>query len=413
MILFQSYRLLTHVGKVFRRLPFSILMMTFTFTSLVSQDALDIKAWLEIRKGSLESQIRGVANNTFNPSWIRELEFRTETEDFLLDKEEYLLRYRPTMPGVRKAQSRLIDVSRQEWDINTLKFQNDINRYLLDELFRIRKVVQDLAIQQALLELYKDEQKLISRLLLDGQYNTKDLIQVEADLQEISSDIHKNELRVNTLTQNGILPATDQIISIDKLTIQMATNGLQQLGRLDDVEDAFEIAKIDAEIGLEKAEEKRIFDYIQLRYNGPHSDLLREKIAVGIGVEIPHSSDQKLRIEELRVEQMILEQVIHQQRMLDSMELAMDIIDLQLLLETWRYEDQAIADQETSLDRFSNRGIDIKFDAPELILYQKERILKSKLAQVNLENDIYEKYLDILEQTVILGENRILIYILE
>ena len=104
------------VGKtIFTRKGIALMILMLTLLQpQYSQDTLDLKEWIGIRKENMEKQISGGLENSFQPSWVRELEFRTETEDFLLEKQEYLLRFRPSSPSVRQAQSRLVDASLQE-----------------------------------------------------------------------------------------------------------------------------------------------------------------------------------------------------------------------------------------------------------------------------------------------------------
>ena len=243
--------------------------------------------------------------------------------------------------------------------------------------------------------------------------NLKDLIQIDKDLAEIEEDIFQSELRLEALGEQSFRPNTSQIISIKNLASQFENFRSSGQPNIDDLEHIFEMEKINAEIELEKAEERRIFDYIQLRYNGPHSDLLKEKIALGIGIEFPHSSDQKLRLEELRVEQLILEQEMSQQQKLDSLEMAENFKELKYLLDQWLYQEKLIRKINDDVSIFNQSQLDIASNPPELILYHKKQLVDIQIDHLELENDIYDKYLDILEKTLILSEPTFLSYILE
>ena len=390
----------------------SLLLVGVCITFLQSQDKMDIRDWIEGRRSLLSSSTGEIEGNAFKPSWIRELEFRTETEDFLIDKQEYLIRFRPTYPGERNAQSNLIKVSKEEWDINVLNFENDLNRYLLDELLVIRQVNEKISLLTELLQVYEDQKQLISDQLYSGKFNLKDLSQIDGDIRTIKSQINQHQLRVDILSQKNILPDTDQLLSIQNISQQLTQQDLLQQSSINTEERNFELRKVEAEIEMEKIEAGRIFDFIQLRYNGPHNDLLRERMAVGVNIQLPNNGRQKLSMEELRVEQLLRQQELDQQQLLDSIRLTGELDDFTLLIRQWDYNAAVIEQADSELKQLINKGINIEFENPDIILYEKEQLLKLRENQIELEGDIYQSYFDLLERTTILGENRFYSFII-
>lgn len=392
--------------------------LSFTFFILVlgvlpGQELLDIRNWIEARKSHLTLSIQDRGEKKFNPSWIRELEFRTETEDFQIDKQEYLLRFRPTYPGERNAQSDLINATREEWDINQLNFQNDVNRYLLDELFIIRNINEETEILTALLQVYEDQKQLISDQIYLGKFNLKDLSQINGDIRKVKSDINDLQLRIDILKQKNLLPDTEQLITIEELSGQLIQQDFTQQPTINGTERDFEVRKVEAELKLEKIEDGRIFDFIQLRYKGPHNDLFRERVSLGINLQLPNNARQKLRTEELKVEKLIRKQEYDLHQKLDSIRLSRELDEFTLLIRKWDYNNNIINQQDSELNNLVNKGISIEYDNPDIILYQKEQLLRLRQDQLDLERDIYQLYLDLLERTTILGENRFFSFILK
>ena len=351
--------------------------------------------------GSLE-----IDQNTFNPSWIRELEFRTETEDFLIDKQEYLIRYRPSLPNERRAQSKLIEVSREEWGINRLNYENDLNRYLLDEFLVIRQINEEIKLLRELTQIYQDQRLLIRDQIYEGKFNIKDLHQIDNDLRRIESKIAEYQLRLDLFQQYEILPDTDQLVSIEEISSQLKEQDLSGLPSVDQIERSFDLRKTAAEIELEKVEGGRIFDFVQLRYNGPHSDLLSERLALGVNIQFPGNSRSKLRMEELRVEQLIRQQEYDLEQQLDSIRLTRELDEFTILLRKWDYNQKVINQNSNELNDLLNKGINLAYENPDVILYQKESLIKLKQEQLELEEKIYNLFLDLLERTIILGENK-------
>ena len=54
---------------------------------------------------------------------------------------------------------------------------------------------------------------------------------------------------------------------------------------------------------LEVAEKNQIVDFVQIRRSGDPSELLKEKISLSLGIQLPLKGSHKLKIEELEVEQ--------------------------------------------------------------------------------------------------------------
>ena len=385
----------------------------FMLSTLTAQEKLDIRDWLETRKTNMTSIIQNIEAEEFSPSWIRELEFRTETEDFQIDKQEYLIRFRPTYPGERNAQSNLINATREEWGINQLNFNNDVNRFLLDELLIIRKINEETEIFNAILQVYEDQKRLITNQINTGKFNLKDLSQIDREIRNVKSDINAHQLRIDIIKQKNILPDTDQLISIEDLSDQLVQQDLIQEPSINKTERGFELRKVEAEMELEKIESGRIFDFIQLQYRGPHNDLFRERVSLGMNFQLPNNARQKLRKEELKVEQIIRQQEYNLQQKLDSMRLLRELDEFTLLVRKWDYNNDIINQQESELNSLINKGISVEYDGPDIILYQKEQLLSLKQDQLELESDIYQLYLDLLERTTILGENRFYAFILK
>ena len=404
---------LPHIRIKYVKIILTLVICVCVASILKSQEKMPVREWIDKRKGEMTSDIMKLEGDEFNPSWIRELEFRTETEDFLIDKQEYLVRFRPTYPSERKAQSNLIEVSRQESDINQLNFQNDLNRYLLDELIVIRQINEEMELLNDLLQVYQDQKLLIGDQIYNGKFNLKDLSQIDGEIRELEGDINENQLRIDLLLQRNILPDTDQLIPIEDLSIQLAQQDFTQQATINSAERDFEIRKVEAEIEIEKIESGRIFDFIQLRYNGPHNDLLSERLSFGLNIQLPNNARQKLRMEELKVEQLVRQQEFDFQQKLDSIRLSRELDEFTLLIRKWNYNKDLIEEQEIELNKLINKGLNIEYDDPEIILYQKEQLLKQKQNQLNLEEDIYQSYLDLLERTTIIGENRFYSFILQ
>jgi tetratricopeptide (TPR) repeat protein len=373
--------------------------------ALAAQDTLAVADWLEQRAGAL----RAIATNggaDFRPGWVEEIEIRTETDEFDLDRQEYLVRLSPSTPRIRRAQARLMDITRQELNIDQRDFQAEITQYVLEELFEIDRLQKALALQEQLLIVLQDEQTFITNSVGEKGYNLKDLIQVEEAIAKLQRVIQTNRAQLATLTEEEALPATDQLLSVPALAARLLrTTWAGRSGRV--VNDQLNMAQVDAEVALEKAEQYRFIDFLQLRYNGPHDDLLQERVSVSLGVELPTSASRKLKLEELSVEKLILEQKITHRRTLDSLQVANRLKTLQKQINNWRLLTQDIDRQVARLDRLRATGVDAAYQSPDLFLFLQETILKEQLDRLDEATDVYRIYLALLDDAEVFFQENI------
>ena len=373
--------------------------------SLAAQDTLAVATWLEQRAGSL----RAIATNgggDFRAGWVEKLEIRTETDEFDLGRQEYLVRLSPSTPRIRRAQARFMDITRQELNIDQRDFQAEITQYVLEELFEIDRLQKALALQEQLLVVLQDEQAFITNSVGEKGYNLKDLIQVEEAIAKLQRTIQTNRTQLATLMEGGALPATDQLLSVPALAARLLlTNWAGRSGRVSS--DLLKIAQVDAEVALEKAEQYRFIDFLQLRYNGPHDDLLQERVSVRLGFELPTSASRKLKLEELSVEKLILEQKITHRRTLDSLQVENRLKTLQKQINNWRLLTEDIDRQAARLDRLRATGVDAAYQSPDLLLFLQETILKEQLDRLDEAAVVYRSYLELLDDAEVFFQENI------
>jgi hypothetical protein len=385
-----------------------ILLLLFVLIgrhTLAAQDTLAVASWLEQRAGSL----RAIATNgggDFRPGWIEEIEIRTETDEFDLGRQEYLVRLSPSTPRIRRAQARLIDITRQELNTDQRDFQAAITQYVLEELFEIDRLQKTLALQEQLLAVLQDEQTLISNSVGEKGYNLKDLIQVEDAIAQLQRKVQENRIQLETLVENEALPATGQLLSVPALAARLLlTSWAGSSGPV--FSDQLNIAQVEAEVALEQAEQYRFIDFLQFRYNGPHDDLLRERVSVSLGFELPTSASRKLKLEELSVEKLILEQKIAHRRTLDSLQVENSLKMLQKQIGNWRLLTQDIDRQAARLDRLRATGVDAAYQSPDLLLFLQETILKEQLDRLDKAAAVYRSYLELLGDTEVFFQENI------
>lgn len=371
-----------------------LLLMLTSGRYLAAQDTLAVADWLEQRASSLRS-IATTGGGDFRPGWVEEIEIRTETDEFDLNRQEYLIRLSPSTPRIRRAQARLMAVTRQELNTDQRDFQAEITQYVLEALFEINRLQKTLALQGQLLLVLQDEQTFITNRIGEKGYNIKDLIQVEEAIAKLQRTMQTNRTQLATLSEEGAIPATDQLLSVTTLAARLlGPEWNKRSAQM--INEQLDLEQVDAEVALEKAEQYRFIDFLQARYNGPHNDLLQERVSVSLGFELPTSASRKLKLEELRVEKLILEQKISHRRTLDSLRVESSLKTLLKQINNWRLLAQDIDRQVSRLDRLRSSGVDAAYQSPDLFLFLQETLLKTQLDQLNEAADTYRNYLELL-----------------
>lgn len=371
---------------------------------LLGQSSLSIQEWFEQRKAQWTSGITKEEFTDYRPSWIRELELRTETDEFILDRQEYLIRFRPTMPRERNAQKDLIEVSRKELELEKLDFERKLNRVILDEFLLIWKTKAQLSIKEELLVLLEDQKKIIEGKLEEKKFNLKDLSKAEQEIRDLQEDVFVDKLNIEKWSSKSDLPEVEKMVSPQELMNRLNSGYITGSDPFEVASMQFEKDKINAEIELEKAEESRIFDFFQIRYDGPHSDILRERISMGISLQLPYSSSKRLRQEELLLEQILNDQTFEYEKRLDSIELVMDLKKIDGLLKQGNFKEDQIKKQSEEIQLLIQYGLDEEYNSPELILFKKEQLVKSRLKLLDTYNDLYNQIFDLLSDYLLLDQ---------
>jgi len=378
-----------------------LFLMLFWLQPMPAQTRLDISNWLNTRLQPLESPVQSAANASFRPSWIEEVEIRTETEDFEWRKQEYLVRFRPSTPRIRRAQSRSINLSRQEIDLHRNDFRAEATHYLLEELLHIYYLQGRATLHDELLQLYRDEEKLLQKMLAEEKQSIKDVLEVEAKIQQLTLDKENDTYLLEQLAVRQNLPATEQLISMEKIALQLNAVNWTAI-KSGDREDLLALSQIDAERELEEAEQNRLIDFAQVRYNGPHSDIWAERLAVSLAFELPYSASRKLKLEELEVEQATLREEVAQQKALDSLQIHTLLRTLRLNLDKRNRLQQLLTQRQKQYDQRLQSTADLAYESPESYLMQQKILLELRLELLDIATDIYDNYFKLLEESGLL-----------
>ena len=284
--------------------------------------------------------------NDFQTSWIDGVDIRTETDEFEFGRQRYLFRLSPNTPKIRAAQSKLHQLYIKKAALQETLLRKDFIEIAYQEVLDYYEIYQKLAFKSNLLVILKDQEKVLSKLTQLSNESLKDWVKVQRDITQLEVDIYKEEETLKTWNKSGL-------IEVDWKDLLPAPEVLSHLYKNDD--EKFQLQAISYDVdnliiereeALEKAEQKKLLDFFQVEYRGPHSDFLEEKVSLTAAFRLPFSSNRQLKMEEIAIEKDMLQQERRAEKLLDQYEARaqtnrIDLLIKELVFTKKQFEDAA------------------------------------------------------------------------
>ena len=370
----------------------------WNFTFVVAQNGLSSTAFLALAEQqtavqNARQQTEFQANQDAELPWLQELEFRTETNDFLWRQQEYAVRLTPNTKRQRTAQKEyhqaITELSRTEQEL-VLKNALFIRYEWLVNWLEIEQQISD---KLALKVIYKDKLTIAKRSVDDLDFEVTDLVKAEEDLLEIEAEIAelqtKKERLLNAfqyLTNDNATPQFDKnsIITMDKIRNKMTVQLSDSLNSLALERRQNRIAILEKETEIELSEINNPISYTQLKVGG-NGNNFQEFVSVGIGVKLPLKGDKKLDLNQLALEKLeesgeyeiLKEKLTYEQQ--ELVERVNQLIAQQQFLQNQLQNSQAVFVLEKLLETDGSNPSDI-LDLKEIILKKEQ-----KIEEINLE----------------------------
>ncbi len=377
---------------------FSILILSLWYLSIswtFAQTTFDVQAYIKERVNQLDNiPARSYQNTAFQASWVDGMDFRTETDRFNFNRQRYLFRLSPNTPKIRKAQTNLHQLYLKKADLQQTLVKKDFIEIAYEEVLTFYEAFRKLKLKEDLLIVLQDKEKVWSKLSPTTNKAPSDWIEVQQDIAQLEIDIFTEQAFLETWQAAGFWLNWDNLLPIDSVLIAIdhySTNRFQLQAREYDVDNLI----IEREEALEEAEQKKLLDFVQIEYNGPHTDELQEKVSLTAAFRLPFSSGRKLKMEEIAIEKEILQQERLVEKQISQYKEKERKKQLQLLIQEWTFMKAKFAQQAQKMLDFTQR----EDNSPLLLLLQKETKLDRALDLLKLETTIYQAYIDYLRFT--------------
>lgn len=378
----------------------SFSLFFFTTIDIWSQHQIDAIEFFNIGMSSNPNEVKKLSKEVDFP-WIERYEIRTETRDFDLERQEYTFRITPNTPKKRKAQKAIYEHLRDTPDFNQLDSYCDMSALIHADWIMLMSTLKYIELYEKMNVVIQDKELVFNKMLNALELDLEELVKLETQKTEINITLDILQRRKKTLFNKYQLDPSITMPSPVTSTGAIYSNLNADIGSAqnsDKVKTLYEIELLEKELELEKAEQKQIFDFGQIKYQGPHDDLLKERVSVGIGFLIPNSGNRKLKILELELEQEDLKRQLETEGEEQKLRLAQDKSDLIELIEAHNSATLIIEDEREKLLDLANRLDDKQGSSPIVLLEIEERHINTQIEALEREEDIQFEYLKLLDR---------------
>ncbi len=361
-----------------------------------SQPTLDFEQFLA-KNMSAAADVRSREVDGEKFPWFDKWEFRTETNDFDWQRQEYTLRVSPNSPAIRKAQQLYLEELRQAPVMveNGLRCEDFLELHQdWISLFALEKKV---ALLRALDSVLDKKLQIATKMAEAFTLEPDKILDIRAELGELELAIRKMQLERDFLIDKYHLGDYQldfhDLVSMDSIKLYLQQISVQSLSVEPEMLALMQEQRmLQREMDLEKAERKKVIDFLQLRYNGPHDDPWKERLSIGLGFQLSNSGSQKLKIQKLLIEQSELKREMERkkQRQQEKMEELRFKLqrDIQLYEAFHTMNEEAFAKQK----EFGMKAAQSPKYSPLYLLTVESKKIEAEIDLIDLQVDILKAF---------------------
>lgn len=377
-----------------------LILALFCPLLLVGQGKVDADAFFSI--GMAQAQVLASESEkkvTF--PWIEKYDLRTETRDMDPAQQEYTLRLSPTSPGRRKALKGAYNHLAEKPDFEGEEVACERRMEVHLDWLTLFVLHQQLVELQAYQDVLTDKQAVMEKLVGTYEFDVKKLLTLEMDKNDLSIDIYNLQQQADRIAGRYSLRFSDLNFEgfIDVDMISKTFSGLQLSQMKEDPELMYKRTQVQRELALERSENRQYLDFVQVKYRGPHTDLLNERVSIGLGINIANPGDRKLKIQELTFEQDQIEREVNYKQAEQGQRLSQLAEKLNSDLASLAFQKKISEREQERLKSISDLISQKEGFDPLLLLDMKERRIQVRLSMLQKLENIYVVYLKYLDVT--------------
>lgn len=333
---------------------------------------------------------------------VEKLEFRTETNQWDLNRQEYT--FRTSLRGKEE-----ISTEKKIWNIWDEMIAIEDYQYYIEDLHALYQNIisviftsEKLDVYAQLLAVLEDKNAVFKeKARMGGAPKPIDVLKNQSDEIELKSRILRSKQQLIGYKSTLEIGEKDVIDDTELLPVEeLHVSLLENILLTNDLESKIQELKVEKsvlELKKEEAEAKRILDFVQLKYSDRPSYSPGDQISIGVGIVLPTGNQNRDNIVEARIdlyrEEKKLEALKHS-KIKEDKSLETSYISRYY---SYLYKKKEIENLELEKKIASLSKLD-EMDANSL-LDIKILSLKRRLDLIDDEYSLMEKYLELLFQT--------------
>jgi len=335
---------------------------------------------------------------------VDEYSFRTETDEFNANRQEYLFRMNFNNKSSRDAQDKKTQNIIQQYELKNeiLREKELLKRYeYITNWYFADNELGWFAQKRAVLE---DKKNIYKKMIANApEIDLSGLLKTEEDLQKMDQEmlelIHEKNFSIRQLfpqtekPESYLLQASNWV-SLKKIKEVLEKIASSEAPTLEETLQQNEIASAKLEHDIEVAETEKILDFVQVKYAGRDNLNARQEFSLGLSLVLPHKSANRININEAKLE--IFDELFQQERLREEIkeDLAVAYAEFDHLMEEYELIQKYIkqSNLEDTYNKYRSNGT----VHPLTLLRIKDSILKNQRNLQKIEKAACLLFIDIL-----------------
>jgi len=343
-----------------------------------------------------------------NIPFVDQISLRTETDRFMVYRQEYLARLTVNGPSEIRRQRFLNKAELQTEQIFQRRLEHEALVARYEAVSAYRFIQQRTGIQQELKLVYEDKVNVFHKLAaLNAGTEVDELLKAEYDLDELNLEIDQaieeseqlQKLIAGWLSLQAGEWALDTTAFIQPPGMQLVIDQLPMVSSLNPLilEKQSKIEELQAEYYFEKASASQMLDFFQLRYANRPDEILAREFSAGLGINLPFKGSSRVKLAEIQIDKNNEEQFL----LVEMNQLNQEIQSAQDQMKALGGRYRIAEDQwKESQNKYSLEHPSLlQADGPMILLKAREYQIKRQLKLADLEKAITDQYVKILDLT--------------
>ncbi len=393
-------------------------ILTFVSLSVCAQQKIltfedYIGAVLDEPKVSIyNNKINFLDQNNGQSPILRELEFRTETDEWNLTRQEYLLRSSFNGKKEREKEQAYYDSNKSVIEAEKKVEIHDeiVDRYTNWLNYLLLREKQSIIKKRILLA--EDKMAILkTKAALTVDFNLNEYIKTEDQFHDVKRQqlMLEHELQlINATIAQGVPNIVFQVIDTSQLiAIERVGEVLNQITDTAYIHPDFEerssqINQLQKEYELEQVQDQQILDFVQLKYAGRDNSDLVQEFSFGMGINIPLKNINQVKLNEILLEVLENEDKLSNDKYYNTLKINQQKLYINLLTEQY----QLLEEQSINSQSFYSAQTYEKLVAsdPVMLLQIEESLLLREQKKLDLKIEIYTLYINILDDSGLLSQ---------